>query len=109
MVVALGAFPYARPQGLGVLFRRSVWPWPVPVALASSLVCAVVFFGVGGAILWAATVGFSLALGAAMASRLGGLTGDTYGAVCELAQVLVLLLILSGQQTGWAHPWLLSG
>ena len=109
MVVLLGAFPYARPQGLGVLFRRYIWPWPVPVAATSSLIFAVVLFGASGAIICGAALCLALLLGAAMAARLGGLTGDTYGAACELTQVLVLLLVLSGQQTGWIRPWLLSG
>lgn len=109
LVVALAAFRYARPQGLGVLFRRHVWPWPAPVAIASSLVIAVLLFGGGGAFIGVVAILFALALGAAISARLGGLTGDTYGALCELTQILVLLLILSGQQTGWMHPWLLRG
>ncbi|HVC31245.1 MAG TPA: adenosylcobinamide-GDP ribazoletransferase [Steroidobacteraceae bacterium] len=109
MPVVICALPYARPEGLGVLFRRYIWPWPVPVAVASSLVLAVLLFGAGGVILVGAAVLFALLLGMAMAARLGGLTGDTYGALCELTQILVLLLILSGQRTGWVHPWLVSG
>lgn len=109
MVIALAAFPYARPQGLGVLFRRYAWPWPVPVATVSSLVLAVALFGGGGAALWGVAVLLALGLGAAISNRLGGLTGDSYGAICEITQVVVLMLIVSGHQTGWLRPWLIEG
>lgn len=109
MVVALAGFPYARPQGLGVLFRRYAWPWPALVATFSSLVLSILLFGGSGVALWGAAILLSLGLGTWMRSRLGGLTGDSYGAICELTQVLVLLLIVSAQQSGWVQPWLVRG
>jgi adenosylcobinamide-GDP ribazoletransferase len=104
LVIALAAFPYARPQGLGTLFRRCVWPWPALVALVSSLAIAGLLFAVGGLLIWSATVLATFSLGAVISARLGGLTGDSYGAICELTQVIVLLLLLSGQRAGWLHP-----
>ncbi len=109
MTVAIAAFPYARPQGLGTLFRRHVWPWPAPVALATSLLLAVLCFADGGVILWGATLLATAALGALLTSRLGGLTGDTYGAICELTQTLILLAIVAAHTTGWLAPGLVRG
>jgi len=101
MVAAIAAFPYAREQGLGVAFRSHVWPWAAPVAAVFSLGVSVVCFGGGGVALWGAALLCAAILGLLIAPRLGGLTGDTYGAICEVTQVVLLLLIASGHQTGW--------
>lgn len=109
MVVALATFPYARTEGLGVLFRQYVWPWPAPLALLSSLILSIALFGGSGSALCGAGVLVAILLGCAMTSMLGGLTGDCYGAICEITQIAVLLLIVSGHQLGWLRPWLIQG
>jgi adenosylcobinamide-GDP ribazoletransferase len=108
MAVAIAAFPYARPKGLGTLFRRHIWPWAAPVALATSLLVAVLCFAGYGAVLWAVALLGTAGFGALLTSRLGGLTGDTYGAICELSQTLVLLLIVSAHLTNWLRPGLIG-
>lgn len=109
MVCALAAFPYAREEGLGTLFRRYVWPWPLLVAELSAFAAAIVCFGGSGAALWGASLLVPIVLGAGISALLGGLTGDSYGAICEITQVVVLLLIDSAHQTGWLLPWLIRG
>jgi adenosylcobinamide-GDP ribazoletransferase len=109
MAAAIGAFPYARQEGLGTLFRRYVWPWPAPIALATALLLAIVCFSGSGVALWGAMLLCTIGLGALLTSQLGGLTGDTYGAICELTQVLILFLLLSAHTTGWLAPWLIKG
>jgi adenosylcobinamide-GDP ribazoletransferase len=101
MVAAIAAFPYARSQGLGVVFRRHIWPWAAPSAAVLSVGFALLCFGVSGIALWGAALLTTAILGFAIWPRLGGLTGDTYGAICELSQIVILLLIVSGHQTGW--------
>jgi adenosylcobinamide-GDP ribazoletransferase len=101
MVAAIAAFPYARSEGLGVLFRAHVWPWPAPLAAVISLALSMVCFGVGGLALWGACLLTAAIAGIWLSQRLGGLTGDCYGAICEATQVVVLLLIVSGHQSGW--------
>jgi adenosylcobinamide-GDP ribazoletransferase len=101
MVAAIAAFPYARSEGLGVLFRAHIWPWPAPVAAAVSLAVTIVYFGATGVALWGASLLSAALMGAFFSQRLGGLTGDTYGAICEVSQIVVLLLIVSGHQAGW--------
>jgi len=109
MVVALAAFPYARPEGLGVLFRSHVLPWPLAFAQLSALTCAIICFGGSGTVLWAASVLVALGLGALAIGLLGGLTGDTYGAIGEIVQIVILLLIVSAHRLGWLLPWLIRG
>jgi adenosylcobinamide-GDP ribazoletransferase len=95
MVYAIFVYPYARPSGLGIAFKQST-RWPqftaatvitlvVAVALFPlfSLMGLLVMFGV-----WIVTVVFSLYL----KRKFSGLTGDTYGAVNEVAEVMVLVL-----------------
>jgi adenosylcobinamide-GDP ribazoletransferase len=101
MVAAIAAFPYARFEGLGTLFRGHIWPWPAPVAAVISLLISMLCFGIGGVALWGAALLTAAIAGTWLSSRLGGLTGDCYGAICEISQIVVLLLIVSGHQSGW--------
>jgi len=109
MVAALAAFPYARAAGLGVLFRSYVLPWPLAIAQLSALAFSIVCFGGGGTVLWAVSVLASLGLGAVATASLGGLTGDTYGAIGEIVQIVTLLLVVSAHRLGWLLPWLIRG
>lgn len=94
VVVAIAAFPYARPQGLGKAFHATALPWPAPLATATALAAALALLGPAGLLLAVATGACALALGLGLSRRLGGLTGDTYGAINELVEVAVLLLTL---------------
>jgi adenosylcobinamide-phosphate synthase/adenosylcobinamide-GDP ribazoletransferase len=38
--------------------------------------------------------------------KLGGLTGDVYGAIGECVEVVVLLVAAAGQETGHLEAWL---
>ena len=107
MVAAIAAFPYARSEGLGFVFRRHVWPWAAPAAAVLSLGLSILCFGISGTALWGASLLVAALMGFALWPRLGGLTGDTYGAICEITQVVILLLMVSGHQTGWLGPGIL--
>ena len=86
------AFPYAREDGLGVEMKRNVRRQEVILA---TLITGITTWFVAG---W---MGFALMLGAAIicflvalyAMRLlPGLTGDIYGTVTTLVEMLVLVL-----------------
>lgn len=90
MVYALAGFPYARAAGKGTAFqghgRR-----PLLVATLCAALLALALWPERGLLLLAA-VAVATWLGAHfIAARLGGLTGDSYGALNELAEVLVLI------------------
>ena len=59
--------------------------------------------GIGGLVLLGAAIVVSLALGRWISGMLGGMTGDTYGAVNELAEVTVFLLGISLFRTYFRH------
>jgi len=91
MLVAIGAFPYARAEGAGVAFRDALWPAQFSFATAVTVVAAV-----------------ALAFGA-FASRLaGGMTGDLYGATVEISEAFVLLFIAATANRGWLDAWALA-
>lgn len=101
MVVLMVAFPYARPSGLGAAFRGAgradlLWATLVAVALAAALT------GVAGLVATAGVLVLALALAGLAARRLGGLTGDIYGAVGIVGEIAVLTL---GSRLGAAPLW----
>lgn len=110
MVFGMVAFPYARPAGgLGSLFKsrsRPAWAaWSCLLSAVLSLATIAVIATASrlpGMSVWplrsalAAAAAFvssiliALAVGGAATRRLGGLTGDVYGAICEIAEVAAL-------------------
>jgi len=93
MAAAMWAFPYARAEGLGSGFKAGVTAPVVIVATALAAAIAWATLGVtGGAVLLgAAAVGWGLA--AALTREVGGLTGDCYGALNEVAEATVLVTL----------------
>jgi adenosylcobinamide-GDP ribazoletransferase len=94
MVWAVVLFPYARKTpGLGVSFtdfaRKSYIIWSMPFILIISIPLL---------LWWSISIiivtGLSAWLtGKWLSHKLGGLTGDTYGAICEVTEVLTLMMI----------------
>ena len=85
------AFPYAREDGLGIEMKRNV---SIREVILATLISGVIAWFVAG---W---IGFLLMLGAVVVSflvafyamrLLSGLTGDIYGTVTTLVEMLVLV------------------
>jgi adenosylcobinamide-GDP ribazoletransferase len=90
MTLALSVFPYAREQGLGTAFRGIKLNYIV-VAGAIALIAAVIFAGLAGALLFAIATIIAILTGLWVTKLLGGLTGDIYGAINELSEVIILI------------------
>ena len=101
MVYAVFAYPYARPAGLGKTFKEGA-SWQ-SFALATMITLAVAtglarlanityFYLAGLAIMFVIWV-IVVALSAYLKRKFSGLTGDTYGAINEVAEVVVLILV----------------
>ncbi len=91
MVLAIFIYPSARETGMGQRFKRYCRRQEVVFASLTALVC--VYFAIG---LWGIALLFGLGavtavLSLSLTQSLGGLTGDTYGAICEIGEVLSLL------------------
>ena len=105
MVVSLGAFPYARTQGLGSPFHQGGIGISTAAAALMALALAVVLGGLGGLVLFAGVTALALAMGWAMTRSLGGLTGDCYGATNEVCEVAVLVAALALARYGWLETF----
>ncbi|MCG5052529.1 MAG: adenosylcobinamide-GDP ribazoletransferase [Myxococcales bacterium] len=98
VVPVVAFFPSARNEGLGRDLKRNLRPGGVGVAL----LLAAGAFAPTRFLLWpclAGAFGVALAWAALLTRRLGGLTGDVYGAVIEvseLAGLAGLLVTLDG-------------
>jgi adenosylcobinamide-GDP ribazoletransferase len=96
-------WPYARAAGTGEAFTREHTPGPLQLA-GGLLVAGVVVAGLaglwagaagswyGGLVVAALSMGVALGVQAAVAKRLGGLTGDVYGMGVELAEAAALVV-----------------
>lgn len=97
MVATIGLFPYARPEGMGKAFakfttRRTI----IFAAIESAILIAVlvfvdvkIFVTALAATLFAALVMWRFATFAT--EKIGGVTGDIYGAVTTLSETSVLI------------------
>lgn len=104
MVVALGAFPYVRQQGLGSPFHQGSARWATTLAAMVVLVVVVLLGGIGGVAMLAGVSALAWCLGWAICRMLGGLTGDTYGAINEVAEVAILMAAVPLVHNGWIAP-----
>ena len=93
MTVVITSFPYARPEGIGQAFAAFAGR---PARAFAALTAALLMLPLGPAA-WAALAAAVLFAGWAgrrITAALGGLTGDTYGAVTELTEILVLIVFV---------------
>ena len=94
MVSIIFTFPYARSSGMGLAFKQGANWQRLTIATIIALAVAVALLKWWGLVLMAALWLVAFGIASCFRSRLGGLTGDNYGAINELAEVLVLLLII---------------
>ncbi|MFZ5631811.1 MAG: adenosylcobinamide-GDP ribazoletransferase [Bacillota bacterium] len=94
MTYAIARFPYAREEGLGKLYSRYTGTPELAVASLTALAAAVAAGGAGGVIIFFISALCAHLLCVYFSRILGGLTGDTYGALNEITEVLVLLVYL---------------
>jgi adenosylcobinamide-GDP ribazoletransferase len=93
MVNAIFVYPYVRPSGLGIAFKETLNWRQFVVATLVTLIVAVLLFRVAGlAIMAFAWVVITL-IAAFLKRQLGGLTGDTYGAINEISTASVFFMI----------------
>ncbi|MBE0529006.1 MAG: adenosylcobinamide-GDP ribazoletransferase [Thermoleophilia bacterium] len=100
LIVHLALLPYARPEGgLAGIFHRNRSRVHTLWALAALLIVGFLTGRFPGLIAGAAAFFAALLLAAYISRRIGGLTGDTLGAACELTELcpaLAAAAMLSG-------------
>jgi len=99
IVVSAGFAPYARPEGTGRLLIEATTPQEAIAAAALSLLVASLTSQVAG--LAAGVTALALTGGLTMLARrrLGGVSGDTLGALAELSETAYLLILGSIAQS----------
>ena len=109
MVYAIAMYPYARNEGLGKAFKDGVTRTRLVIATILTL-------GLSIFLAWWANLDYYYIVGFGMMIVIGllviavseyfrrkfaGLTGDTYGAMNELAEIGVLLIVTVAVFNGW--------
>jgi len=93
MTYAIFAYPYARPSGLGRVFKEGTrWPEFV-VATIIAIVVAALAMKLVGLVILAIVLIITIALAIYFKKTFSGLTGDNYGAINEISEVSVLILV----------------
>ncbi len=90
-IVYAAAYPPARAEGMAVIFRAGLTRRVLFVATLLAAAFAALF-GRFGLVAWVAAFVIATALARFAQSRLGGLTGDIYGMICESVELGVLII-----------------
>ena len=91
MLFAVAHFPYARPSGMGQAFAEAADRRAVVIGLVTSLVF-VAPWGIAAIAALLAGLAFAFLFGRYATAKLGGLTGDVYGAIELMTETLVLIV-----------------
>ena len=99
MVWAMVAYPYGRAEGLGAAFKRDARWGHLALATVGTMILGAAFWWPWGAA--CVVIGWlvAVAVGRYMLRRLPGLTGDCYGAINEVVEVVMLLVVVG--VAGW--------
>lgn len=95
MVGVISLFGAAKKQGMGWLVKREVNWKETTAATVFSLSVTLAFLGWWGAPVLAGLCLVVLGAAKSLCHIFGGLTGDMYGAICEFAEVAVLILFVT--------------
>ncbi|WP_094604647.1 Adenosylcobinamide-GDP ribazoletransferase [Sporomusa silvacetica DSM 10669] len=93
MVISITSFSYARPEGMGKAFAQYAGRATLGIT-AVVAIAVVAALGIRASISAGGAVVAGILTARYLANVLGGLTGDTYGAVTELTELAVLLLFV---------------
>ena len=93
IVLHMAMLPYVRPEGLGKVFCRHRPWWSAVVSVAVLAMTGWMVLSVRGLVAVAASIVAAVAVGIYVYRKLGGTTGDTFGAVCELVEAVPAIVI----------------
>ncbi len=92
MVYGVFAYPYARPSGLGTVFKEGTNWRRFLIATAIALAVTIPLFQVAGLVIMLGVWLTTLAMAHYLKGKFSGLTGDTYGAINEVGETTVLIM-----------------
>lgn len=102
MVYAVFAYPYARKEGLGKAFKQGASWQRFTIATVITLVIATgLGWPLAGLAIMLGTWIMTMVVANYLKRKFSGLTGDTYGAINEIAEVSVLILLTLMTHNRW--------
>jgi adenosylcobinamide-GDP ribazoletransferase len=100
LVAAIALYPYARPTGLGKHFHAQAGVGSFALAAVAPVATIVILLGPVGLGLIIPALATVLLGGWYIRSKIGGLTGDSYGALTEITEAVLLLVLASRAKIG---------
>jgi adenosylcobinamide-GDP ribazoletransferase len=104
IVVHMALLPYVRPEGLGAVFCRRRARWSAIWAATVLLAVAWGILGRRGIAVAVASLAVAAVFAVYLWRKIGGTTGDTFGAVCELAEAVPAIVMALGTVTAGGEP-----
>lgn len=109
MVYAIVGYPYARQEGLGKAFKQgankrrliTAGMLALLIAILSAWLGGITYYYFAGLVIMFVIWVIIIMAAAYFKRKFTGLTGDTYGAINEIAEVGVLILICVFAFNGW--------
>lgn len=93
IVYAVFVYPYARPQGLGKVFKEQARGQSLVWATVTAGFIAAILGQFGGVVTMLGIWLMVIMMAAYLTSKFTGLTGDTYGAITEVTETSVLIIV----------------
>lgn len=90
MVYAIRFFPYARPEGFGKAYHQYTGNFQMVMATFFTIIPVFYFYKFTGLLMLLIFLFLTHIISNMMSKELGGLTGDTYGVITELMEVIIL-------------------
>ena len=101
MVYTVFAYPYARPAGLGKIFKQEASWQRFTAATLIALAVAAILARLAGLVIMVSIWVIVVGMAAYLKRKFSGLTGDTYGAINETTEVCVLILVCLLAHNQW--------
>jgi adenosylcobinamide-GDP ribazoletransferase len=101
MVYAINLFPYARTTGIGKIFKERANRLILLIASLITIALSFLLFYYSGLIISIGVAGIITGVAFLFKKHFSGLTGDNYGAINEIAEVMVLLFVVLFINNNW--------
>ncbi len=94
MTWGMARYPLARAEGLSVFFGAGLGWAQVGLASLVAVGVALIAFGISGILLLGITWLTATLMARFALAQVGGLTGDIYGATCEITETVLLITVI---------------
>ncbi len=101
IVYAIFSYPYARPSGLGKAFKQATDKWKFLLATLITIAISVGLLKLAGLVIILITWLLVIVITFYLKRKFGGLTGDTYGAINEITETGVFILVSALSYNNW--------